>query len=403
MLMLDLPGGWQLMGMAQIFGVVTTLAPFQRELPLAETRWALPQSAAMINLESPTSTFALRFTPNFEGLTLPQGELTPGGWGEGYIDARHPHTLIHELMLSWNLWDLGPAALSLSAGKGFAPYGTDDPMARPVLKYPTNHHLSQILERWTLNAILLWGGWGVEAGLFGGAEPEGPYDLSNITSFGDSWSARLSRRFGPGFGPAARWEASLSYARVQGVDGAEAGITALYNGALRYDRSRDSGGLYALVEASLSQPESNEGFFSILGEVQPRFDRHLPYYRLEFATRPEFAREGPVGSQDFFRYDHHAPDIGATRWLINTLGYGLTLSRLPLSVRAFAEVQHAYVSEARGDILPEELLGTNAFWSASLGLRLYFGGGPMRMGSYGILDPMSAAHRSMNAMHEHRN
>ena len=37
--------------------------------------------------------------------------------------------------------------LSLTAGKGFAPFGTDDPMSRPVLRYPVNHHLAQILER----------------------------------------------------------------------------------------------------------------------------------------------------------------------------------------------------------------------------------------------------------------
>jgi len=77
---------------------------------------------------------------------------------------------------SWKRpWDVGGGALSLSAGKGFAPYGTCDPMARPGLKYPTNHHLSQVLERWTANASWLRGGWSLEAGLFGGQEPEGVY------------------------------------------------------------------------------------------------------------------------------------------------------------------------------------------------------------------------------------
>ena len=33
---------------------------------------------------------------------------------------------------------------SLSAGKGFAPFGTDDPMSRPIFRYPVNHHLAQI-------------------------------------------------------------------------------------------------------------------------------------------------------------------------------------------------------------------------------------------------------------------
>ena len=41
----------------------------------------------------------------------------------------------------------GAARVSLSIGKGFAPFGTDDPMVRPFVRYPVNHHLSQILER----------------------------------------------------------------------------------------------------------------------------------------------------------------------------------------------------------------------------------------------------------------
>ncbi len=39
-------------------------------------------------------------TLNLEGLTIPDGELTLGDWGEGFIDRRHPHTYVHELMLS---------------------------------------------------------------------------------------------------------------------------------------------------------------------------------------------------------------------------------------------------------------------------------------------------------------
>ena len=34
-----------------------------------------------------------------EGITQPEGELTFGGWGEGYEDKRHPHTLVHEQLL----------------------------------------------------------------------------------------------------------------------------------------------------------------------------------------------------------------------------------------------------------------------------------------------------------------
>ena len=35
---------------------------------------------------------------NLEGLTLSRGELDLGEWGEGFVDRRHPHTYLHELM-----------------------------------------------------------------------------------------------------------------------------------------------------------------------------------------------------------------------------------------------------------------------------------------------------------------
>ena len=75
-----------------------------------------------------------------------RGELSTGAFGEGYVDRRHPHTYLHELIAS-GIGSTGPLAYSASFGRGFVPYGTDDPMMRPFEKYPINHHLSQILER----------------------------------------------------------------------------------------------------------------------------------------------------------------------------------------------------------------------------------------------------------------
>ena len=172
-------GDWHVVGMGQVFPVVTTGGPDNGVGgELRRTEWYLTQPALMANLESPSRRLVLRTTLNFEGVTLGSGELTYGGWGEGFIDKRHPHTLLHEAMLSWNLWEIAGGGLSLSAGKGFAPYGTDDPMARPGLKYPTNHHLSQVLERWTVSGIWRLAGWSLEAGVFGGTEPEGPGAVS---------------------------------------------------------------------------------------------------------------------------------------------------------------------------------------------------------------------------------
>lgn len=394
MWMWALGGGWSLMAMGQAYPVFSAGAPGEDASPLNESAFYLTQPALMANLEAPGSRWTLRTTLNFEGITQPHGTPTFGGWGEGFIDRRHPHTLLHEFMLSFNVWDAPGGAASLSAGKGFAPYGTDDPMSRPVMKYPTNHHLSQILERWTVNVTYLRrSGLSFEAGLFGGAEPDGPYDLSNIESFADSWSVRLAQRLGDGLGPGAAWEVSASYGRVAHDD--EPAIH-LVNAAVRHDEAHGFGRLYFLAEFSRSDPQGPlRGFSSMLGEVRVEFGdvgRHQPYARMEFATRPEFARLGPPGSTDFFRYDHDAELTGkATRWTIVTAGYALEVTGLPVSVRPFGEVQHHHVRGDRGGVDPEALFLTDDFWSLSVGFRAFFGGGPMRMGSYGVLDPMSGA------------
>ncbi len=396
----ELGAGWRLLGMAQAFPAVTFGAPGTDEGPLRETELYLTQPAIMANVESPGSLLTLRTTLNFEGLTQEDGELTFGGWGEGFLDKRHPHTLLHELMLSVNVRNVLGGEASLSAGKGFAPYGTDDPMARPGLKYPTNHHLSQILERWTLNGVFLRDGWSVEAGLFGGGEPEGPYDLGNIHSFGDSWSARVAKRWGAGRGPSAAWEASASYGSVtEEHDGVEE-VTSLWNVALRHAHPYDFGALYTLLELSRSEPERGSGYFSVLGEAQLGLGIHQPYLRIEHATRPEYPREAVPDGDRFFRYDHHAEAVGATRWTIVNLGYGLVATRGAVSVRPFANAQYHAVRLERGApaLAPASLFGTDSFWSLSLGFRVFFGGGPMRMGAYGVLDPMTEMNRMMGPM-----
>ena len=395
MWMWDAGDGWMVMGMAQGFPIVTVGAPGEEASPLNDTGFYLTQPAAMINLESPGSRLVLRTTLNFEALTLEDGEPTFGGWGEGFLDRRHPHTLLHELMLSLNLGEVAGGRASLSAGKGFAPYGTDDPMSRPGLKYPTNHHLSQILERWTVNAVYLRDGWSVELGVFGGGEPEGPYDLSNIESFGNSVSGRIARRWGGGAGPLAEWEASASLARVVEEHHGEEEAKALWNVALRRAGTVAGSPVYGLMEFSQSRPDHGEGYFSALGEMQVTRGRHQPYARIEYATRPEYVREGPGGSPGFFRYDHDDEAIGATRWVIGTLGYNVIAVRGPVSIRPFADVQIHRVNLERGPatLLPGTMFGARRFWSLSFGARIFLGGDPMRMGSYGVLDPMTAMHQ----------
>lgn len=404
MWMAPLPGGGHLMGMAHVFPSVTFAAPFSSDSPLSRNQLVFPHAAVMANLESSRSRWVLRIMPNFEGLTLPDGEVTLGGWGEGFIDARHPHTLLHEAMLSFNWWEAPGGALSLSAGRGFAPYGTGDPMYRPALKYPTNHHLSQILERWTVNVSYLSdAGLGVEFGIFDGDEPEDWLDLGNYGNFGNSWSGRISWRFGEIEGITSPWEISGSYGRVRETHGGHEDLTVLYNVALRHQASHPVGSLYGLVEASMSEPEDGEGYFSVLGEMQGRLGprgRHAPFVRLEYATRPEYPREASSGD-GFFRYDHDDHALGATRWLVSSAGYSQEWTTLPFSARPFVEVNHHRIRPERGPVAvaPETLFAGNSFWSVSAGFRVFLGGGPMRMGTYGALDPMTASMR--DALHDH--
>ena len=388
-------GDWHVAGMGQVFPVMTAGGPDNSQSGrIRRTEWYLTQPVLMANLESPARRLVLRTTLNFEGVTLVGGELTYGGWGEGFIDKRHPHTLLHELMVSWNIWEIAGGGLALSAGRGFAPYGTDDPMSRPGLKYPTNHHLSQVLERWTVNGTWRLAGWSLEAGVFGGTEPEGPYDISNIDRFGNSWSGRLTRRWTAGAASATEWAASVSLARVTESHHGEETTTGLLNAALRRSGPAGRGRLYGLAEASRSDSEALHGepeeYFGLLAEILYDANLHQPYLRLEYATRPEYLRTGPAGTDDFFRYNHGDHATGATRWLIATAGYARQVGTHLVSLRPFVEVQHNRASAERGDLPWGEFPGdASSFWVLSLGARFFLGDGPMRMGSYGILDPMT--------------
>src|SRR5207237_2000280 len=126
---------------------------------------------------------------NLGGVTLRKGELGRGAWGEGYVDRRHPHAYVHELMLGVEPRS-GSITTSLYAGRGFVPFGSDDPMTRPFVSYPVDHHLAQILERLILVAAVRKGPLVVEGATFHGDEPVDPSTPPLYRRFGDSWSVR---------------------------------------------------------------------------------------------------------------------------------------------------------------------------------------------------------------------
>jgi hypothetical protein len=172
---------------AQAVGVVTRASPALAGRTLTEGY--VTQPVVMGELVPRGGPLRLTGTLDFEGLTLRRGELNGGIYGEGYVDRRHPHTLVHEAVAALEAGVLGARA-SIAAGKGFAPFGTDDPMMRPFVKYPVNHHLAQILERYVLIAAVRAGPALLEASTFNGDEPMGPYEWPSARRFGDSWSVR---------------------------------------------------------------------------------------------------------------------------------------------------------------------------------------------------------------------
>ena len=350
---------------------------------LSEAR--LVQPVLMLQAGALGNWVRLDAMTDFEGWTMRNGELTTGAYGEGYYDRRHPHTYVHELMLTLPdlLRDLdAPGRLALAAGKGFAPFGTDDPMSRPALLYPVNHHLSQVLERAVVVGAVRTARDRVtlEGGLFNGDEPERPAQWPNWSRFGDSWSVRLtvapatglewqgsrahvhSPEHRPGAGTdAEKWSTSLRWERSPGY------------GLLEWAQTSEAGGLYV--------------FHTLLAEGAWRVRRHRPYVRLERTERPEEQRV----SDDAFRSVRPLSDnsiLGITRWTIGTVGYGYVAPTAGgrLTLQPTIEAIIARVARVGGGLFdPAVFYGRTTFSSFSFGVRIDWGMVGHRMGHYGGL------------------
>jgi hypothetical protein len=370
---------WARVG-GQAVAAFTAADPVPGARGLEELRVVQP----LVTLEAGAARrFRLQVSLNLEGATIPSGELTPGAWGEGFVDRRHPHTYVHELLFTAG--DLlgrhdGEGDLSLTAGKGFAPFGTDDPMMRPSLRYPVNHHLSQILERAIFVAAFRRGRVAAEAGVFNGDEPERPGQWPRVGGrFGDSWAARLtlaaadgaelqgsyagvhSPEHRPGAGPGqAKWSVSAGWR-------APAGGVPL-SGLAEWARTSEAGGFFV--------------FHSLLVEGAWSPGRHRLHYRLERTERPEEERISTFRS----RRPHLENSIlGTTRWTVHTAGYDVgVLADGMFLLRPLLEMSLGSIAKVGGGLFDvRELYGRTTFWSMTLGLRVALGAPMPRMGRYG--------------------
>ena len=328
---------------------------------------------------------------NLEGWTMPEGELTPGAFGEGFVDRRHPHTYFHELMISVTdpLGRLdGDLRLSLSGGKGFVAFGTDDPMSRPVLRYPANHHFSQILERAVVIAGVGYGPLHLEGSWFNGDEPEHPDQWPFWDRFSDSRAIRGTIK------PVAGVELQYSAAEVFSPEHRPgAGLEVIKKSASgRLERTLWGVPAYLLVEwAETSEADRFFVFDTYLVEVEARPGRHRPYFRGERTERPEEQRT-------LSRFRTQRPHlenslIGITNWNIYTVGYGFTFGPWleGLRVEPFGEVTYATVAPVGGGLFrPEQYYGGTEFWALSLGVRLDWRMRGHRMGRYGVAEYMTS-------------
>lgn len=364
-------------------GVITHATPAILRRDLTEAYLTQPSLMAA----GSTADGRLAFTGmlNLEGWTLRRGEMNHGVWGEGYVDRRHPHTYLHEAVASVEESWLG-SRISLSAGRGFAPFGTDDPMVRPFVKYPVNHHLAQILERYIVSGGLRRGALMLEAGVFNGNEPQEPSDLGGMARFADSWSGRAT------FMPVAGVEIQASFAKVESPEQPSGGglNQAKRSFSARADWPIGNAQVYGLIEAARTSDQHGGqevfSFNSALAESSVALRSWSLSARYENSTRPEEER-----TQNLFRSTRPSTDnsiLGTSRWRIWTLAVARSYENRLGLMTPFVEASRAFAksNEQFAVYRPAELYGSSRIWNLSAGVRLNAGMQHNRMGRYGVAD-----------------
>jgi hypothetical protein len=346
-----------------------------------------------------------------EGLTITRGELATGAFGEGYVDRRHPHTYLHEVVATAQGSSWG-TAFSIAAGKGYVAFGSDDPMSRPFSRFPVNHHLAQLLERAIVVAGIRSGPALLEATVFNGDEPVVPTSTPRLDRFGDSWALRATMI------PFANAELQASHARVRSpeyppgpsLDHRKSSVSLRLEGG----GSHGWPAPYAMIEWARTDTYDKRTFAyrltSALGEMQIPVGDFTIGARVESTLRPEEER-----LLDPFRTAFpHAESrvLGLTRWTTATIRVahrGISLGRIArdgdersrtersstersrvagrgFEMMPFAEATRLHAHATVGSSLfdPATFYGRGPLWQLSLGVRMGWGMRHERMGRYGV-------------------
>jgi hypothetical protein len=365
---------------AQAVALMTSMQPTPERRRLTESYLTQPMAALIAR----RGGLAARITLNAEALTLDRGELTTGAWGEGFVDRRHPHTFFHEVVLELSrAGDCRGVACraGLFAGKGFVPFGSDDPMSRPFAAYPVNHHLAQLLERAVAGGQAGLGPFTLELSLFNGDEPVDPWDWPKVSRFGDSWAGRLE------FEPIRGISLAASYADVTSPEArtGSAPDQEKWHVGVRGERSSGFWRFAALVE--WARTEELDGFFrfeSRLGEGAVERGPHRFAYRFEHSDRPEEERQSAYRT---FRPQLDNAVVGITRWTLHTIRYGYSIPWRRGAAEPFIEATRGDIEEVTGGLFnPEARYGRSTVTRISAGIKLGWAMDRHRMGRYGVHD-----------------
>lgn len=391
---------------AQAIAVATRASPAYANR--AYTEGYLTQPMVMGSLSAAGGRIGVEGMLDFEGITLSRGELDAGMLGEGYVDRRHPHTYLHELVASAS-GSSRETAFSLALGKGFVPFGTDDPMVRPFEKYPINHHISQIVERLLATVAVKHGPVLLEAARFNGDEPQYPSDLPNGSRLWDSWSARATAL------PTRELELQAGTARVKSPEVPNGGglDQRKLNASVRYESiptGRTGAGMsmqtgseapagfksakldewqqYFLAEWGRSSDYDGNArvfdFSTLLAEGEVRHLGVAFAARYERTERPEEQR-----LTNPFRTPRPPTDfdiLGRTRWdIVSARLSTIALESKSGTLTPFVEVatQHVSPLEKPSGFDPRGFYGSDRLWSLSAGATYTVGMIHRRTGQYG--------------------